>query len=70
MSRIEETLQKATLGEVPLETSVQDSRQETESIKELSALQDLSFKIELCLKKQHRVQFITKEISEIIKKSY
>lgn len=35
----------------------------------LSALQILSQRIELCLKKQIQVRFITKEIAEIIKKS-
>lgn len=35
----------------------------------LSALEILSRKIDLCLKKQRQVRFITKEIAEIIKKS-
>jgi len=35
----------------------------------LSALEDLSRKLELCLKKQRQVNFISREIAEIVKKS-
>lgn len=35
----------------------------------MSALEELSLKIELCLKKQQQVRFISREISEIVKKS-
>lgn len=35
----------------------------------LSALEELSQKIELCLKRQQQVNFISREIAEIVKKS-
>jgi hypothetical protein len=38
-------------------------------VKPLSALEELSLKIEMCLKKQKQVNFISREISEIVKKS-
>jgi len=41
----------------------------TTEVQALSALEELSRKIELCLKKQKQVNFISREISEIVKKS-
>ncbi len=77
MSRIEETLkkelEKVDSGKMSLDMparSVQGSREEIKDIKKLSAIQELSSKIDICLKNQHQIRFITKEISEIIKKSY
>ncbi len=77
MNRTEETLQtelQKIVSDDKVSTSIsahsiQDPQEEIRGIEKLSALQELSAKVELCLKKQQQVRFITKEIAEIVKKS-
>ncbi|MGH1468685.1 MAG: hypothetical protein ACRBBP_07375 [Bdellovibrionales bacterium] len=74
MNRTEETLQTELQKIIsdekgPTNVSVPAVQDEINGVEKLSALQELSAKIELCLKKQQQVRFITKEIAEIVKKS-
>lgn len=73
MNRIEDEIQQSLQEVVSIGTAVtpysyQDPEVRDESYGDLSDLQELSRKIELCLKRQTKVRFITKEIAEIIKR--
>jgi len=62
-----ETLKSSTLR-YDNNTSLVSEELSTE-VNAMSALEELSFKIELCLKRQQQVRFISLEIADIIKKS-
>jgi len=50
-------------------TSSATSEDLSAPISSLSALEALSLKIDMCLKKQRQVNFISREIADIVKKS-
>lgn len=73
MNRIDETLQIELQQIISPETGrrsvLEPQDDDSNRIGGLSALQELSQKVALCLQKQQEVRFIIREIADIVKKS-